>query len=383
MPSFDTTKASFNEDTDFVLGGDNATGEFVNFTRSAMVTGLSSALQPISAKGQANGYAELDADGKVPVAQLPDTTLTVKVTAADQAERLALTAADVQPGDYVEQTDNSTTYLLTGADPSVAGNWTAVAPEDWASITNKPDFDALYQERDEQSVANGYPSLDANAKVPTDELPDHLITAPETQALTGDLAITDASAALQHLDPNGADRNVDIDISTTGRGVVIVHDGSAHELIIRNGSDVEQARLRVGERAAIIKLSTSLDIVRTAPSTGPRLLGKLLSADMNATTDQAIAVDSSSYHIRRIMVCGASISLDTAAGGVYSAASKAGTAIVAAAQVYSALTTAAKVLDLTLANDDLRTEGTLYLSLTTAQGAVATADVYIFGEDLQ
>jgi hypothetical protein len=74
------------------------------------------------------------------------------------------------------------------------------------------------------------------------------------------------------------------------------------------------------------------------------------------------------------------------AGGVYTAAAKGGTAIVAAAQLYVALTAAAKFLDLTLAailGTDVRTESLLYLSLTTGQGVAATADIYIYGDILQ
>ncbi len=115
---------------------------------------------------------------------------------------------------------------------------------------------------------------------------------------------------------------------------------------------------------------------------GQVMLGKSVGVNMNSTADQAITIRSSNYIIRRIVVTNASASLTTAAGGVYSASSKGGTAIVASGQAYSALTTAVKVLDLTLANTDRRTETTLYLSLTTGQGSAATANVYIFGDKL-
>jgi len=112
------------------------------------------------------------------------------------------------------------------------------------------------------------------------------------------------------------------------------------------------------------------------------MLGKKLSVNMNSTADQAIIINSSNYVIRRILVTNASASLTLGAGGIYTAASKGGVAVVAAGQVYSALTGAAKILDLTLAVTDRRTENTLYLSLTTGLGSAATADVYIFGDRL-
>ena len=116
-----------------------------------------------------------------------------------------------------------------------------------------------------------------------------------------------------------------------------------------------------------------------------RLLGKLTSANMNSTADQAIVMGSSRYIIRRIVVENASTSLTLAVGGFYTAASKGGTAIVANTQIYSGLTASSKFIDLTLAAilaTDVRTETTLYFSLTTGQGSAATANISIYGDDL-
>lgn len=115
------------------------------------------------------------------------------------------------------------------------------------------------------------------------------------------------------------------------------------------------------------------------------ILGKLIGANMNTTADQPIAINASKYVIRKIIVTAPSISLTLAAGGIYTAPSKGGVAIVAATQLYAALTAVAKFLDLTLAailGTDIRTEGTLYLSLTTGQGAAATANVFVIGDIL-
>ena len=115
------------------------------------------------------------------------------------------------------------------------------------------------------------------------------------------------------------------------------------------------------------------------------LLGAIKGADMNVTTDQAIPVPYAKYVIRNIIVTNASTNLTLAAGGVYTATSKGGTTVVAAAQVYTALSASTKFVDLTLASGvtgDVVTAATLYLSLTTGQGAAATADCYIFGDVL-
>lgn len=116
-----------------------------------------------------------------------------------------------------------------------------------------------------------------------------------------------------------------------------------------------------------------------------QLLGALKAADMNVTSDQAIGINAAKYILRRIVVTDASVSLTTAVGGIYTATSKGGTAVVANSQVYSALTAATKFVDLTLAaaaTTDYQTAAILYLSLTTAQGAAATANVYIYGDPL-
>ena len=114
-------------------------------------------------------------------------------------------------------------------------------------------------------------------------------------------------------------------------------------------------------------------------------LASFRGLNMNSTRDQALLINSSRYAIRRIVVNNASANLTLAAGGIYTASSKGGTAIVPAAQVYVALSAAAKFLDLTLAailGTDVRTETTLFFSLTTAQGGAATADLFIFGDPL-
>lgn len=115
---------------------------------------------------------------------------------------------------------------------------------------------------------------------------------------------------------------------------------------------------------------------------GPVLLGRLIGANMNSTSDQQIDMGSANWILTEIVVTDSSGNLTTAVGGIYTAAAKGGTAIVAAGQAYAALTTSVKVLKLTLANNDRRTEEALYLSLSTPQGAAMTADVYVYGYPL-
>lgn len=117
------------------------------------------------------------------------------------------------------------------------------------------------------------------------------------------------------------------------------------------------------------------------------IIGRLLGANMNITTDQPFTMFVNpllKFRPTKITCTNASISLTTAAGGIYPAASKGGTAMVAAAQAYSALSAAALALDLTIVAGTLPTvyaAGVIpILSLTTGQGAAATADFYMEGQ---
>lgn len=116
-------------------------------------------------------------------------------------------------------------------------------------------------------------------------------------------------------------------------------------------------------------------------------LGRLVGANFNVTSDQIINLNfsGSKFRVTKIVVINTSVpGMNTAQGGVYTAPSKAtGQGIlVAAAQTYAGLTNAATALELTLAlpNLVLNANTNLYLSLTIAQGAAATADVYVYGE---
>jgi hypothetical protein len=125
-------------------------------------------------------------------------------------------------------------------------------------------------------------------------------------------------------------------------------------------------------------------LLSNRPPRGRMCLGVLKGANFNVDTDQAIPIPTGGpFVIRQVIVTNASTNLTTAAGGFYTAASKGGVAFVANTQVFTACTAATKVQDCTLAaagDDDTSSASTLYLSLTTPQGAAATADVYIFGD---
>ena len=117
------------------------------------------------------------------------------------------------------------------------------------------------------------------------------------------------------------------------------------------------------------------------------VLATLRGANFNITTDQAMVVPATitRWAPTAIWVTNCSISMTLAAGGVYPATAKGGTALVAATQLYSAATSGTVIVNAALAAGiatTAQTGNTVYLSLTTAQGAAATCDVYVIGVDL-
>ncbi len=132
--------------------------------------------------------------------------------------------------------------------------------------------------------------------------------------------------------------------------------------------------------------SANVAALQTALSSGVILGGKLVGADMNSTADQAISIASptAKFRINHIFAANASLSLTTAVGGIYSEAGKAGTEVIGASQAWSALT-AASVNSSgsgqafgTHTADTVYDKSEIYLSLSTPQGAPATADLYVY-----
>jgi hypothetical protein len=115
-----------------------------------------------------------------------------------------------------------------------------------------------------------------------------------------------------------------------------------------------------------------------------RLLGVAKSVNLNATGDTPIPIIcSGQFSVSNVILTNASISLTTAAAGLFPSPSAAGTAIVANAAL-SGATGPTIVSQRTVASTAAITGGpgaTLYWNVGTAQGAAATGDVYIYGYD--
>jgi len=113
-----------------------------------------------------------------------------------------------------------------------------------------------------------------------------------------------------------------------------------------------------------------------------RLLAVATGVNVNATGDQAVLAvqNSSNYSVSNVVFTNASVSLSSAAAGLFTAPSAGGTAIVSNGAL-SALTGSTVVSQKTVASTAIQSAQNLYLNVGTAQGATATMDVYVYGYD--
>jgi len=113
-----------------------------------------------------------------------------------------------------------------------------------------------------------------------------------------------------------------------------------------------------------------------------RLLASYQSVNVNATGDTVLPIQNTGrYSVTNVIFTNASVSLTTAAAGLFTAPSAGGTGIVANAAL-SALTGSTVVSARTVASTAAQTGQNLYLNVGTAQGAAATMDVFVYGYDL-
>lgn len=116
-------------------------------------------------------------------------------------------------------------------------------------------------------------------------------------------------------------------------------------------------------------------------------LFRLNAANMQSTADQSFTKlgTFTNYIITKVVAVNKTGGTSVACvGGIYTAAAKGGSALVAAAQSWLNLTALGKIVDGTIAavvGTDIQT-ATPILSLTTGSTAASTADILIFGQVL-
>lgn len=89
-------------------------------------------------KGAADGVATLDANARVPAAQMPAIAVTETFTVSSEAAMLALNA---QMGDLAIREDISQTFILQGQNPTVLDNWAAILVPTTQTLAGLIDVD--------------------------------------------------------------------------------------------------------------------------------------------------------------------------------------------------------------------------------------------------
>ena len=113
-----------------------------------------------------------------------------------------------------------------------------------------------------------------------------------------------------------------------------------------------------------------------------RLIASAQGVNLNTVGDTvANILVSGRVSVQSIIVTNASTDLTTAQLAVYTGPSAGGTA-VKSAYALTGNTTASKTVVTAATSTDAITSTPLYIRCTTAQGAAATADVFIYGYDL-
>ena len=114
-----------------------------------------------------------------------------------------------------------------------------------------------------------------------------------------------------------------------------------------------------------------------------RLLASAQSVNLNSVGDTVANVVNrlGNISVQSIIVANASVDLTTAQLAVYTGAGATGTA-VKTAYALTGNSASDKVVITAASDTDALTVDQLYIRCTTAQGAAATADVFIYGYDL-
>ncbi len=127
-----------------------------------------------------------------------------------------------------------------------------------------------------------------------------------------------------------------------------------------------------------------------------QLLGKLIGANFNITTDQAITINGSTFIVTDLLITNASIDLDTAADGeindiVLRGGNQIATTVSGISEQLRELSASNRFINnYTAMRSTASTDGlvktnqttaisAIYFSLGIPQGATAIADIYIFG----
>jgi hypothetical protein len=260
---------------------------------------------PNSARGVASGVATLDAQGKVPLTQLPARALTEAFVVTSQLAMLGLSA---QPGDLAIREDTQQTFVLMGGSPNMLANWqmllTPSSPNNWqiSELDDKPilaaadllpvfDTEAAQPHTKKttlQAVAafidavpssqkgapGGISTLDSQGKVPLAQLPGRALT---------EIFVVGSQAAMLSVT---ADRG-DLAIREDTRQTFILMGGTAN--VLGNWQEILAPRFAIEELTNVVVASAppSRAALVFDPVTGtwrPAALDRITDGNLNSIT---------------------------------------------------------------------------------------------------
>lgn len=169
--------------------------------------------------------------GVVQTSQLPSLALTTAVPVANQAAMLALTSADVQPGDLALRADGAGTFMLMSADPSVLGNW---------KLLPSPT-DAVVQVNGQTGVIN-LGASDVGAQPADSDLSDIAALAP-----TNDTVIQRKAGVWTARTPTQLKTDLAIaasDVSVSTSGLIVVKHSNVQQALADLDSAVTKNDIR-------------------------------------------------------------------------------------------------------------------------------------------
>lgn len=114
------------------------------------------------------------------------------------------------------------------------------------------------------------------------------------------------------------------------------------------------------------------------------LLGKLTAVNLNLAGDNNITITATKYTVTKVLIESASISLTMVTAGLFGAVGG-GAPQICADQALAAITGTGKWTVMTISGaglTDILTAATLFFRVGTPQGVAATANVWLFGENI-
>lgn len=203
-----------------------------------------------AARGVANGLASLDASGKVPDTQIPDSiTRDTELTSGLATKQNALGYTPVQQGTGVGQLSNvvkigwaSGSKTKITIDSTDQGN---IAMESWVTGL--------------RGAANGLASLDASTKVPVAQIPALAYLPTSGGTISGSLTVTGNTTTQGNNDANS--QSSQQDFFTTSANVVLAPNGAGWVYLRPNGraSATNQAMLDSSGLLTVVNVSSTSD----------------------------------------------------------------------------------------------------------------------------